>query len=125
MIIEKRDLVYPPTARVATRHAFITLGVAVRFIVCLAAIGAGMYIAVRGNSHGLAVLAALGCGAVIYALLSPAKSDRTTTTRIYMMRGPFGLVARFKGDEETDARWAAHWTAYDAEKERQRRLVEE
>ena len=52
------------------RDAFIILEVNARLLICLAAIYFGILISVRSND-GIAVLAALGCGGVIYGLLSP------------------------------------------------------
>lgn len=49
------------------------LGVGAAFLICLAAIGAGVYLSVTSHSQAIAVLAAFGCAGVIYALLSPSK----------------------------------------------------
>jgi hypothetical protein len=104
---------YTPTTKArraftARDSAFVTLEVAGRFLICLAAIAAGLYIAARGNSHGLAILAALGCAALIYALLCPVTRREKASERIYYVRGPFGLILRLKGDEETDAAFDTH-----------------
>ena len=53
-------------------EAMILLGVGTRLLICLAVIYLGIWISVRSND-GIAVLAALGCGGVIYGLLSPNK----------------------------------------------------
>lgn len=50
-------------------YVLITLGVAARFLICLAAIWAGILIAVNGPNDGTAILAAIGCGLVINACL--------------------------------------------------------
>lgn len=54
-------------------YALILLGVALRLLVCLAAIWMGMVIATHGPNQGTAVLAAFACGGVIYGLLGRAK----------------------------------------------------
>ena len=49
------------------------LGVGVRFLICLFAIGMGVRITTSGGSQLIAVLAALACAGVIYGLLSPRR----------------------------------------------------
>lgn len=66
----------------------------------------------RQLSQGETVLIAILCDGAIAASLMP-KRKHQTTDRIYLVRGPFGLVMRFKGDTETDQNYAAHWEKYD------------
>lgn len=54
-------------------YAFILLGVALRLLLCLAAIWMGMVIAMHGPNEGTAVLAAFACGGVIYGCLGRAR----------------------------------------------------
>lgn len=58
----------PPRVRLDP-YALDLLFVAVRLLLCLAAIYAGILIAVRAPNDGVAVLAALACAGVIYGCL--------------------------------------------------------
>ncbi len=68
-----RELDRPTTPLVArpriNPYALDLLFVAARLLICLAAIYAGILIAVNAPNEGIAVLAALACGGVIYGLL--------------------------------------------------------
>lgn len=88
------------------QYAFDLLGIAARFLICLAAIYAGIYIAVSSND-AIAVLAAFGCAAVIYALLSPSRRADTTSDKMYCIKlGP--LVWRLYGDSDFDTWHGGH-----------------
>ena len=76
-----RDLDYERSTSVPTKplarrfapvridpYALITLSVAARFVVCLAAIWMGIQISLHAPNDGIAAIAALACGGVIYGL---------------------------------------------------------
>ena len=70
----ERSTTAPTTPLTAPRvridpYALDLLFVAVRMLLCLAAIAAGILIAVRAPNDGVAVLAALACAGVIYGCL--------------------------------------------------------
>lgn len=52
-------------------YALDLLGVGAAFLICLACIGMGIYISLRATNEGIPILAAVGCAAVINALLGP------------------------------------------------------
>ena len=54
-------------------YALDLLFVAVRMLLCLAAIAVGIWIAVNGPNEGVAALAAFACGGVVYGLLGRTK----------------------------------------------------
>jgi hypothetical protein len=86
MIAPTEPIVYPPdepyyyqtapiTERLAAPHILTDIAplvmVGASFLVCLVAIGVGVWLTITSNSHAIAVLAALACAGVVYALLSP------------------------------------------------------
>jgi hypothetical protein len=82
-------------------------------LVTIGLVALALYIVThRQINQGEAVLIAVLTGGAIAVGLMP-KRKYQTTARVYVIRGPLGIVLRLKGDEETDNIYAEHWAKYD------------
>ena len=70
------------------------------FIGSIVAIGVGLFVSVRSNNDGVAILAAVACALLLNATFSPSRRGKAGRRIYYVRIG--SLIWRMYGDEKED-----------------------